>query len=266
MDIDIAGPSRPSAIHLEAFMLRARRLAMTLSALALAVGTGAATASPSQAAPVPGAGAVADAHARADAGQLGFTDCPSLSELPEGADPAKWRCEAMTATGHLTLGRADVPIGRPLAITFAEGRVDGEFRQVFGAMAATPLRVRGTPLSITPRYGGYSDFESNDERRGELDLTFRISGPGVPRGCSIGTDAAPVHLVLKETDPSRVVSPDPLVVAFGVADNRFAAPGTSGCGRLGRVLDKVLGLPAPAGVNGIDLDARVALRSYGEVG
>jgi len=241
-------------------MLRARRLVMTLSALALAAGTGAAAAGPVQA----DAGAGPDLSA--DARQLGFSDCPSLSELPEGADPAKWRCEAMTATGHLSLGRVEVPIDRPLAITFAEGRVDGEFRQVFGAMAATPLRVRGTPLSITPRYGGYSDFESNDERRGELDLTFRISGPGVPRGCSIGTDAAPVHLVLKETDPSRVVSPDPLIVAFGVADNRFAAPGTSGCGLLGPVLDKALRLPAPAGVNGIDLDARVALRSYGEAG
>ncbi|MCX5605925.1 hypothetical protein OOK29_48280 [Streptomyces phaeochromogenes] len=264
MDIEIAGPSRPSAIHLEAFMLRARPLVMALSALALAAGTGAATAGPVQA--DVGASAGAGAGAGADARELGFADCPTLSELPEGADPAKWRCEAMTATGHLTLGRVEVPIDRPLAITFAEGSVDGEFRQVFGAMAATPLRVRGTPLSITPRYGGYSDFESNDERRGELDLTFRISGPGVPRGCSIGTDAAPVHLVLKETDPSRVVSPDPLIVAFGVADNRFAAPGTSGCGRLGPVLDKVLRLPAPAGVNGIDLDARVALRSYGAVG
>ncbi|WP_327395595.1 hypothetical protein [Streptomyces phaeochromogenes] len=266
MDIDIAGPSRPSAIHLEAFMLRARRLVMALSALTLAAGTGAATAGPVQADVGASAGAGVGAGAGADARELGFADCPTLSELPEGADPAKWRCEAMTAMGHLTLGRVEVPIDRPLAITFAEGRVDGEFRQVFGAMAATPLRVRGTPLSITPRYGGYSDFESNDERRGELDLTFRISGPGVPRGCSIGTDTAPIHLVLKETDPSRVVSPDPLIVAFGVADNRFAAPGTSGCGRLGPVLDKVLRLPAPAGVNGIDLDARVALRSYGAVG
>jgi hypothetical protein len=234
-------------------MLRARRLVMALCALALAADTSAATAGPVHANAVLGA----------DAQHRGFEDCPSLSE---GADPAMWRCEAMTATGHLALGRADVPINRPLAITFAEGTVNGEFRQVFGAMAAIPLRVRGTPLSITPRYGGYSDFESNDERRGELDLTFRISGPGVPRGCSIGTDAAPVHLVLKETDPPRVVSPDPLVVTFGVADNRFTAPATSGCGRLGPVLDKVLRLPAPAGVNGIDLDARVALRPYGGEG
>ncbi|MER6137141.1 hypothetical protein [Streptomyces sp. NPDC001815] len=241
-------------------MFRARRLVMTLSAVALAASVGATTAMPAHAST--GSGTSSGTGAR----ERGFQDCPALSELPEGADPSQWRCEAMTAVGHLTLGRARVPIDRPLAITFAEGRVDGEFRQVFGAMAATPLRVRGTPLSITPRYGGYSDFESNDERRGELDLTFRITGPGVPPGCSLGSEADPVHLVLKETDPPEVVTQDPLVVSFGVEDNRFAVPRTSGCGRLGHLLDKVLRLPSPAGGNSIDLDARVALRSYGESG
>ncbi|MDQ0776955.1 hypothetical protein QF026_005421 [Streptomyces aurantiacus] len=248
-----------SVTHLEAFMLRARRLVMTLSAVALAVCAGAATSATA-------VSARAGTHAGAGAGAQnhGFQDCPALSELPEGADPAKWRCEAMTAVGHLTLGRVDVPIERPLAITFAEGTDDGEFRQVFGAMAAAPLRVRGTPLSITPRYGGYSDFQSDDERRGELDLTFRISGPGVPPGCSIGSEADPVHLMLRETDPPEVVTPVPLVVAFGVEDSRFEAPRVSGCGRLGAVLDKVLGLPSPVGGNSIELDARVAMRSYGD--
>ncbi|WP_225890976.1 hypothetical protein [Streptomyces dioscori] len=236
---------------------------MALSAVALAAGMSAAAVAPAHAGPGARSGPGHDLGTR----DRGFQDCPALSELPPGADPAKWRCEAMTAAGHLTLGRVDVevPADRPLAITFAEGTVDGEFRQVFGAMAATPLRVGGTPLSITPRYGGYSDFQSNDERRGELDLTFRISGPGVPPGCSIGGGADPVHLVLIETDPPKVVTPDPLVVTFGVADNRFAVPGTSGCGPLGPVLDKALRLPSPAGANGIDLAARVTMRSYGEV-
>ncbi|MCX4236350.1 hypothetical protein [Streptomyces ortus] len=244
-------------------MLRVRRIATALFALALAAGVGAA-AVPAHAgvgrSPSPGTGTSAEAR--------GFQDCPALSELPPGADPAKWRCEAMTATGHLRLGRlaVEIPDGRPLAITFAEGTVDGEFRQVFGTMAAVPLHVGGTPLSITPRYGGSSDFQSNDERRGELDLTFLISGPGVPPGCSIGSGADPVHLVLLETDPPRVVTPDPLVVGFGVEDNRFAVPGTSGCGPLGLVLDKTLRLPSPAGANGIALDARVSMRPYGEMG
>ncbi len=90
----------------------------------------------------------------------------------------------MTAVGHLTLGRIDQSLDKGMAITFAEGTVSGEFRQVFGAMTAAPVRVRGTWLEITPRYAGYFDFHSNDQRRGELNLTFGISGlpcrPAVP--------------------------------------------------------------------------------------
>ncbi|MFF5305416.1 hypothetical protein ACFY5F_39275 [Streptomyces sp. NPDC013161] len=227
-----------------------RRLVVSLAALTLGAGVAAE--------PAHAAGATAVARG-AD-----FGACPALSALPEGADPAAWRCEAMTAVGHLALGRIDQSLGRAaMAITFAEGTVDGEFRQVFGGMTAVPVRVRGTSLAITPRYAGYFDFQSNDERRGELDLTFRLSGPAVPSGCSIGTDADPIRLVLKETEASTVVSQEPLVVAFGVADNRFAAPGTSGCGRLGPVLDRVLRLPSPAGGNSLGLDARVSFRSYG---
>ncbi|MDQ1038376.1 hypothetical protein QFZ75_004792 [Streptomyces sp. V3I8] len=235
----------------------ARRLAMALSAMALTAGMGTAAAGSAHAGVGVGVGVKAQ--------NRGFQDCPALSELPEGADPANWRCEAMTAVGHLTLGRAEVPIDEPLTITFAEGTDDGEYRQVFGAMTATPLPVRGTRLSITPRYGGYSDFRSDDERRGELDLTFGISGPGLPAGCSLGSAADPAHLVLLETAPPVVVTPDPLVVTFGVEDNRFTAPRTSGCGLLGPVLDRALRLPSPAGANGIALNARVTMRPYGEV-
>ncbi|NGO07173.1 hypothetical protein G5C60_05805 [Streptomyces sp. HC44] len=234
----------------------ARRLALSLATLAV-VGTSTATASAEASAPT--------AEARpATTREFDFGACPSLSELPAGADPGAWRCEAMNAVGHLTLGRIDQPLGKALTITFAEGTVNGEFHQVFGEMRAAPVRIRGTALTITPRYAGHSDFQSNDERRGELDLKFRLSGPAVPPGCSIGTDAAPVRLVLKETEAPTVVSPDPLVVSFGVEDKRFAGPTTSGCGRLGPVLDAALRLPSPGGANGIDLDARVAFRSYSE--
>ncbi|MFJ3416909.1 hypothetical protein ACIPN8_11220 [Streptomyces sp. NPDC086082] len=229
----------------------ARRLVLSLAALTLGVAATAGSAHAAAPAPVQGAD---------------FSACPALSELPEGADPEDWRCEAMTAVGHLTLGRIDQSLDKGMAITFAEGSVNGEFRQVFGAMTAAPVRVRGTWLEITPRYAGYFDFQSNDQRRGELNLKFGISGPAVPSGCSIGTDTDPVRLVLKETAASTVVSQDPLVVAFGVADNRFTAPRTSGCGRLGPVLDAVLRMPSPAGANSLELDARVGLRGYGEAG
>ncbi|MDT0343149.1 hypothetical protein [Streptomyces litchfieldiae] len=226
---------------------RARRLTAALFALAL--GAGAAPA--------------AHAHATAEEPVPDTWACPAVEELPEGADPGEWRCEVMTAVGRLDLGRAGLAIDEPMTLTFAEGRLDGEFAQVFGELDAAPLRVPGTPLTLTPRYGGFSDFESDEERRGELSLTFALAGPLVPPGCSIGTDARPVHLVLKETTGPAVVSEDPLVVTFGVEDNAFAVPRTSGCGRLGPLLDAVLGLPSPAGENGIALDAEVTLLPYG---
>lgn len=194
-----------------------------------------------------------------------FTACPDVSELPAGADPAAWRCEAMTAVGHLDIGRLDLRITHPMAITFAEGTIDGEFHQVFGDMTAAPLAIAGTPFALRPEYAGFSDFQSNDERRGELDLTFALSGPGLRDGCSIGSEADPVHLVLKDTEPTSVVSQDPLVVRFGVIDDEFTAPRSSDCGPLGPVIDRLLGLPAAPGESRISLDAQVALRSYAEL-
>ncbi|MDX3457477.1 hypothetical protein PV396_36915 [Streptomyces sp. ME02-8801-2C] len=207
------------------------------------------------------------AERAADLPEFDFSACPSVEELPTGADPGTWRCEVMHATGHLRMGAIDEPLTEPMKITFAEGRVDGEFDQVFGEMTAAPIRAGGTPLTLTPQYGGYSDFLSDDTRRGEFDIKFSIGlAHGLPAlpssGCSVGGDADAVHLVLKDTDPTRVISRDPLVVAFGAQDAEFAAPGTSGCGPLRRALDRALGLPSAAGANAFTMDVTVAIRSY----
>ncbi|MEU1485601.1 hypothetical protein [Streptomyces sp. NPDC005752] len=199
--------------------------------------------------------------------EFDFSACPTVDELPAGADPGTWRCEVMHATGHLRMGAIDEPLTEPMKITFAEGRVHGEFRQVFGEMTAAPIRAGGTPLTLTPQYGGYSDFLSDDTRRGEFDIKFAIgSAYGLPArpssGCSVGSDEDAVHLVLKDTDPTRVISTDPLVVAFGAQDAEFAAPGTSGCGPLSRALDRHLGLPSEAGANAFNMDVTVAIRPY----
>lgn len=207
------------------------------------------------------------AERAADLPEFDFSACPTVDELPAGADPGTWRCEVMHATGHLRMGAFDEPLTEPMKITFAEGRVDGEFRQVFGEMTAAPIQAGGTPLTLTPQYGGYSDFLSDDTRRGEFDIKFAIgSAHGLPpllsSGCSVGSDENAVHLVLKDTDPTRVISKDPLVIAFGAQDTEFAAPDTSGCGPLGHVLDRALGLPATAGANAFDMDVTVAIRPY----
>lgn len=212
-----------------------------------------------------GAAPAHGAERAAGLAEFDFSACPPVDELPAGADPGTWRCEVMHATGHLRMGAIDEPLTEPMKITFAEGRVDGEFRQVFGEMAAAPIRVGGTPLTLTPRYGGYSDFLSDTTRRGEFDIKFAIGSvrglPALPSsGCSVGSDEDAVHLVLKDTDPTRVISRDPLVAAFGAQDAEFAAPGTSGCGRVGRALDRALGLPSAAGANAFDMDVTVAIR------
>ncbi|MFJ5736800.1 hypothetical protein [Streptomyces microflavus] len=199
--------------------------------------------------------------------EFDFSACPTVNELPAGADPGTWRCEVMHATGHLRMGAIDEPLTEPMKITFAEGRVDGEFRQVFGRMTAAPIRVGGTPLTLTPQYGGYSDFLSDDTRRGEFDIKFTLGrAHGLPAGpssgCSVGSDEEAVHLVLKDTDPTRVISRDPLIVAFAAQDTEFTAPRTTGCGPLGRVLDRALGLPSAAGTNAFTMDVTVAIRPY----
>ncbi|GGW72824.1 hypothetical protein GCM10010381_67030 [Streptomyces xantholiticus] len=214
-----------------------------------------------------GAAPAYGAERAADLPEFDFSACPTVDELPTGADPGTWRCEVMHATGHLRMGAVDEPLTEPMKITFAEGRVDGEFRQVFGEMTAAPIRVGGTLLTLTPQYGGYSDFLSDDTRRGEFDIKFVIGSAhgllSLPwSGCSVGSDEDAVHLVLKDTDPTRVISKDPLIAAFGAQDAEFAAPGTSGCGPLGRALDRALGLPSTAGANAFDMDVTVSIRSY----
>ncbi|WP_240796449.1 hypothetical protein [Streptomyces sp. RFCAC02] len=111
-------------------------------------------------------------------------------------------------------------------------------------------------------YGGWSDFLSDDTRRGELALRFEVAGPGLRQECSIGTDSDPVHLVLQDTRATSVVSEDPMVVSFAVEDSEFAVPAATRCGVLGPLLNGMLGLGG-GGTGSISLDAQVALRPYG---
>ncbi|WP_051838956.1 hypothetical protein [Streptomyces sp. NRRL F-5126] len=182
-----------------------------------------------------------------------FADCPPSSALPAGAELASWRCEVMSATGHLTIGRLDVPISGPITVTHAEGDVGGRPEQVWGGMSAAPIPVGRAPLTLTPRYGGHFDFLSDARRVGELDLSFAVSGPGLPPGCRIGGGTTPVHLVLQPASPGSTTA---------LEDTTFAVPRSRRCGPLGRVLDRAVGLPSAAGQNAIVLHGERSIRYY----
>ncbi|KDN23361.1 hypothetical protein [Amycolatopsis rifamycinica] len=177
-----------------------------------------------------------------------FTGCPAP---PANADPGTWRCEAFVSEGKLTIDGQEIPLGE-MRLTFSEGKVNGQYAQVFGALRHEPVRVpglAGTTLQL--RYGGYSDFQGNDERRGELDLYAVLRHPLAGKGCSIGTAAAPLHSVVHDDPalPPTVLSKNPPTFHFGVVDPELALPATRGCGPLGRLVDRKLGLPSPAGQN-----------------
>lgn len=108
-----------------------------------------------------------------------FADCPAI---PAGADPGLWRCEVLVSTGTLSFGRVRDLALREMRLTFAEGTLNGRFAQVFGSLKAQPTPLPGAPrMSIQLRYAGYSDFESNDERKGEFDLAATVRGRLLPR-------------------------------------------------------------------------------------
>ncbi|MFD5246650.1 hypothetical protein ACFWIW_19015 [Amycolatopsis sp. NPDC058340] len=189
------------------------------------------------------------AHASATAlPGFDFSACPAP---PADADPGTWRCEAFVAQGALTIGDREIPLGE-MRLTFSEGEVDGKYAQVFGELRHAPARIRGTfGATLQLKYGGYSDFQSNDERRGELDLYASLRHPLLPKECAIGTFGAPLHSVVKDDPavPFEVISRNPTTVRFGVVDSQLALPRTTGCGPLARVADELLGLPSASGRN-----------------
>ncbi|EME64014.1 hypothetical protein [Amycolatopsis decaplanina] len=204
--------------------------ATALSAAALLAFPGHASAAPS---PLP---------------DFDFSACPAP---PSNADPGTWRCEAFVSQGVLTIADREIPLGE-MRLTFSEGEVDGKYAQVFGELRHAPARIRDTfGATLQLKYGGHSDFQSNDERRGELDLYAVLRHPLLPKECTVGTLGAPLHSVVKDDPavPFEVISQNPKTVKFGVVDAQLALPRTTGCGRLSQVADELLGLPSPSGKN-----------------
>ena len=191
-----------------------------------------------------------------------FADCPAI---PAGADPAQWRCEVLVSHGTVRIGRLpELTIPR-IRTTFAEGRLNGEYAQVFGALRADPVRVPGSvvPVAMRLEYAGFADFLSVGDRMGELRLKLAVRSPALPRQCTIGSDRDPIVFKPVRTAPTEVVSPEPLVLRFSMRDNEFAVPGADGCGPLTRLVERWAGVPAAAGTNTLALTTYVRIRGYG---
>ncbi|MFD5798154.1 hypothetical protein ACFWIO_32445 [Streptomyces diastatochromogenes] len=235
-----------------------RRAAAALAGAAVLAGAAAVCA--------PGVAAAAPAAASASA--TDFSDCPTL---PDGVDPARWRCEVHTAAPRLTIGKVTVDLA-PITMTHAEGPLpDGSNGQVWGAMHSVPTAVpgglTGTPagdhapvlgMAIQPEYGGRSDFYT-----GRFSLRFGLIGPLLPHGCTIGA-SAPVDFQLKRSGPSKWVSQDPPVIEFSAYDDTFTAPAAEHCGPLTSSLNRRLGLPA-ADQNLMSYDASYTFRTYDQL-
>ncbi|MEW2253936.1 hypothetical protein [Streptomyces sp. NPDC047869] len=231
-----------------------RRLAAPVAAALLAGAAGVWTSGAAHASPAAGTRSVA-----------GFGDCPAL---PEGVDPARWKCEVHTAAPKLTMGKVTMTLA-PITMTHAEGPLpDGTDGGVWGAMHSAPTAVpgglTGTPagehagalgLAIRPEYGGRSDFYT-----GQLSLRFRLLSPLLPRSCAIGA-SEPVDFQVKRSGPSKHVSQDPPVIEFSAYDDTFTAPAPEHCGPLTGPLGRRLGLPAATG-NLLSYDASYTYRTY----
>ncbi|MFI1581788.1 hypothetical protein [Embleya sp. NPDC020630] len=206
-----------------------------------------------------------------------FGDCPTL---PAGADPDRWRCEVHVATGEMRLGGIVVPL-RPMTITHAEGPLpDGSTGQVFGALHAAPsptsgglLGVPGLPgrapllgMSVETKYGGWFDFLSHGTSAGGLDVTLSLSGPLLPKDCSIGTAEQPIRLTMMRKGPNEWISKDPPILKGTLWDNTVAIPAAGGCGPLGTVLNQRNGLPSPGGTNSVTLDGLYTFKTYAQLG
>jgi hypothetical protein len=198
-----------------------------------------------------------------------FADCPTI---PAGADPALWRCEELVSTGTAQFGGFDGQLPE-MKMTFAEGEMNGEYAQVFGALRAEPTRVPGgllgtgdrnplLRLNIRMEYAGFADFHSNGDQMGEQHLRFRVISPLLPTTCTIGSDQDPVVLKPLRTSGPDVISTDPQVLGFTIEDTQFAVPKTHGCGGAAQFVNRRFDLPSPAGTNKVTLNTVVGLKGY----
>ncbi len=201
-------------------------------------------------------------------GSFDFQDCPPL---PAGAQPDRWRCEVLVATGRIQLGKVAVPAIAPITVTHAEGPLpDGTTGQVFGALRAERTDVPGgllrregpgghnplLHLGLRTEYAGYADLVD----RSVIDVRLRLVNPVLGRRCVIGD---PLRLTLSRDGDPEWLSQNPPLIRFRLYDRSFALPAASGCGPLRGLVDRRFGLPSAAGANEVYFTAYYTFRMYG---
>jgi hypothetical protein len=192
-----------------------------------------------------------------------YADCPRT--LPPGADPAAWRCEVLISDATGTFGAlGGIQLGRQ-RLTFAEGRLNGHYAQVFGALRAEPTTVPGglfgkglIPLAFQVQYAGASDFNG----LGFVSLKLKVISPLLPRTCFIGTDSDPMMVRPESRTDPVPVGDKPGVFLATIKDTRFAIPRSSGCGLFTSVVEHRFGLPAAPGRNEITLPTYTSIKQY----
>ncbi|MGW9310182.1 hypothetical protein ACWGPQ_19490 [Saccharomonospora azurea] len=102
--------------------------------------------------------------------------------------------------------------------------------------------------------------QPDDEREGEIGLVAALDGPLLPRDCAIGTQDAPSHSVLRQPNPTEVISVNPLVLRFQSIDDRLVMPAVSGRGPSTGPLDHRL---STSGDNVLQQETYAGIRYYG---
>jgi hypothetical protein len=201
-------------------------------------------------------------------GLFDFRDCPPL---PGGAQPDRWRCEVLVATGRFQLGEVVVPATAPITVTHAEGPLpDGTTGQVFGALRAGRTDIPGgllrrhgpgghnplLHLGLRTEYAGYADLVDQSV----VDVRLRLVNPMLGRRCVIGD---PLRLTLSRDGDSEWLSRNPPLIRFRLYDRSFALPAASGCGPLRGLVDRRFGLPSAADANEVYFTAYYTFKMYG---
>jgi hypothetical protein len=195
------------------------------------------------------------------------SDCPQ--QLP---DPVGWRCEVLISDATAKLGSlGELRMGRQ-RLTFAEGKVNGQYAQVFGALRAEPTPVPGgllgggdnslLRLAFQVQYAGASDFRGDPPRMGFIDMKLKMISPLLPRTCYIGSDNDPIVFEPMAAGAPQPVPDHPELRRTTLQDKRFAIPRAYGCGAFTELIQRRFGVPAPAGTSEITLPTYISIKQY----